>query len=67
LGEPDEAEVERAMRQIVNLPANRDPLHLHRQYRRNAAEKRQAEVAMSKGCARMARFTGGRHGRAWAR
>jgi hypothetical protein len=64
LSESDESQIERAMRQIVDLPADRDPLHLHRDHRSHAPTERQSKIAMSEGRARVRCFTRGRHDRA---
>src|SRR4029077_19190072 len=49
LREPDQAEIERAMRQIEDLPAHGDGLHLRGCDREKASRGRVAEIGIAEG------------------
>src|SRR5262249_50649034 len=53
LREPDESEIERAVREIVHLPTDRDALHLKGEHRRDARSERQPKIEVSERGARM--------------
>src|ERR1700733_13021675 len=48
LREPYQAEIQRAFREVVNLPSHRDRLHLHRSHNQKSRNLEQHKVGMSK-------------------